>query len=781
MKNQFAIEKSETYNDLISNLTQSKSNPSVLSWYNRETSEIYKRVRSKNNTLKRSFLHNQAFPNAKAENNPIGSTNFKNPEHRTYLHSKDNIAFLSRYHNNVKPDYLYLPEEKQKRFEQTSIFQNFDADGSNTLEIEEFLEMFLQNYLCYEEFIPYFDSILHNKHDTRASVMDVRKKITPLEIQQAEALTNSREKIEEFLKAKFSEMYEVVSQNGKLSLVEFVKLALNNEATDKFTKYMRLLKDFQSSNIKNKVIAEEANADFIPQSFDKMISFQSYRALRFSIREKSFNEPNWVAKFEEMQKLFHFKYNETHDDDDDNDDDDNDNEDDANQKAKCKLQKLTGGVVTKELVRQMSKGQGKVLTNDIPSSIVDKVAKFDSELEGSDNPDLQYEMLTEKPSNGGSARKIRITTGSKLNKYSDTSQTANYDNKDNEYKGFKDSESKLGSPSKHYQFPTSPSPTKFPKSSPNKFKEALLFSSRKNQKPDKDIGDSTSVGDHTLIQVHDTAQEGPHVSQFYNKNSVSIQANDINSVQDSSMGDNTDKDNLKIPKIKNYKLKKSQTTMQSFGRLGSSNTFSKPNISKRATDLNEILQINKDKINDKLKNQIKISKKSAISQAHGFLEVISNTNYSFSSFLLLLKKLDKMQRFFRTRDHHSDRMTSNRNKTFSDNSQNLFENRQDGTETALKYFEPKSIDKNNTCRKKNKGGLNEKVKNDRCKTEDYDILCNGGTYTTSGYHTYHMPNFVKKSNNSFANTGMNYHVMKMKFATNPMGFGTSKYQHQKKR
>ena len=321
MQNLNTIEKDEKYNDFISSISATKKKLHIVNWYNRKTSEIYKRVDRKNNTLKKAFtlrnLHENRSPTCK-ENCKTDSNNFHNPETRTFFHTKDRISWLSRY-KDIKPDYQYLPEEKLKRIELTRIFQNFDTDNNGAQDLDEFLSMFLQNYLCHEEFKPYKDSILQDipvnseQQTTKESTNFIQKKFIHLIRKKTHEKT--QEKIQEFLKSKFSQMYKMVTKSDRLSLDEFIRLSLDSEASEKFTTYMRLLKSFQANNINNKRIAERTNSDFIPLSFDKMIGFLSYRALRNFIREKSQNEPNWVLKFDEMQKLFHFLYNLNDEDD----------------------------------------------------------------------------------------------------------------------------------------------------------------------------------------------------------------------------------------------------------------------------------------------------------------------------------------------------------------------------------------------------------------------------------------------------------------------------------
>jgi len=72
---------------------------------------------------------------------------------RTYYHSSSVNKWLLRYKNSVQADYLYKPQDKIRCIELKRIFDKFDSDNSNTLELAEFYDMFKENYL---------DSILVN-------------------------------------------------------------------------------------------------------------------------------------------------------------------------------------------------------------------------------------------------------------------------------------------------------------------------------------------------------------------------------------------------------------------------------------------------------------------------------------------------------------------------------------------------------------------------------------------------------------------------------------------
>jgi hypothetical protein len=64
------------------------------------------------------------------------------------LHGASTNNWLKRKNSkNTKTSYLFLPSEINQRIALMEIFNNFDADGNNKLELEEFLDMFINNYI----------------------------------------------------------------------------------------------------------------------------------------------------------------------------------------------------------------------------------------------------------------------------------------------------------------------------------------------------------------------------------------------------------------------------------------------------------------------------------------------------------------------------------------------------------------------------------------------------------------------------------------------------------
>lgn len=62
---------------------------------------------------------------------------------RTRLHNQATIGWLQkRYHEKTSKTYLLLPEQVNEHENIKKIFENFDKDGSNSLDLLELTEMF---------------------------------------------------------------------------------------------------------------------------------------------------------------------------------------------------------------------------------------------------------------------------------------------------------------------------------------------------------------------------------------------------------------------------------------------------------------------------------------------------------------------------------------------------------------------------------------------------------------------------------------------------------------
>lgn len=75
------------------------------------------------------------------------SQHFRDYARHTYFHGRDVHAWLACHRRTTHPDYLYQPKEKRHCLKIKRIFEKFDRDNSQTLELQEFLQMFNEYYL----------------------------------------------------------------------------------------------------------------------------------------------------------------------------------------------------------------------------------------------------------------------------------------------------------------------------------------------------------------------------------------------------------------------------------------------------------------------------------------------------------------------------------------------------------------------------------------------------------------------------------------------------------
>lgn len=180
--------------------------------------------------------------------------------------------FKKRYRANTNLQYLYYPEELNRKNDQKRIFQNFDADVNKEIDIDEFLDMFIDNYII--------DKYSDNNYVATESDKKYRKKV------------------EKALVENFQKLYETVTETYKLHLVDFVRLALNQDAVIMFTDFMREVKNNKA------LVSDKRNLNFLPMSFDDMVEFLSYRSQRQSIQNEIKSKTSWIDKFEVCLKLF---------------------------------------------------------------------------------------------------------------------------------------------------------------------------------------------------------------------------------------------------------------------------------------------------------------------------------------------------------------------------------------------------------------------------------------------------------------------------------------------
>ena len=198
------------------------------------------------------------------------------------LHSRmhnlsTNNWLRARHAAKVSSAYYYFPEETKKRQQMMAIFQNFDEDGNSQLEIEEFLDMFINTFVyCPPQEVE--NSILYEPKslDSIGRIVteeDAEKKIRfkrPKDIDDKDRLTEEQlVTIRDELERQFVSFYTFVTKKDYLSKSEFINLALDKDANDFFLQIMRDL----TAMIKQMGKRTEME---IPYSFEKMISYLGY-------------------------------------------------------------------------------------------------------------------------------------------------------------------------------------------------------------------------------------------------------------------------------------------------------------------------------------------------------------------------------------------------------------------------------------------------------------------------------------------------------------------------
>lgn len=225
---------------------------------------------------------------------------------REKIQQKNSIDWLkSRYRKTTNLKYLYYPEELIKKGELKRIFLNFDADESKGIDLQEFLYMFIDNYI---------DDIYstHQSTQLKKIAKENNHKIPTTEqinfsitgsytAKTRPNLTKKQKKVmEEILFRHFKKLFTTVTNKNELSLVDFVSLGINKESVDLFTNFMRHIK--QDKEFKN-------STDFLPMSFDDMVEFLSYRSKREDICLQFEKENDWITKYRHCQKLFDLQEN----------------------------------------------------------------------------------------------------------------------------------------------------------------------------------------------------------------------------------------------------------------------------------------------------------------------------------------------------------------------------------------------------------------------------------------------------------------------------------------
>lgn len=143
-----------------------------------------------------------------------------------------------RYPGKTKPWYLHYPSVLSRKNELREVFLNFDEDGGESLDLDEFLKMFIDNFL----------QNTYTKYSEVKSLSD-----------------HARKEIEiEFL-SFFKEIYKKVTTKNTLGLEDFIKLTFDPEVSKMFSDFMH---EYLESDQ-----AKKFDISFLPMSFEYMIDF----------------------------------------------------------------------------------------------------------------------------------------------------------------------------------------------------------------------------------------------------------------------------------------------------------------------------------------------------------------------------------------------------------------------------------------------------------------------------------------------------------------------------
>jgi hypothetical protein len=89
--------------------------------------------------------------NSYPKNQPVlktGNQKLTQDAERTDFHNLATNLWLKKHlRPDVKTPYIFLPNEMNQRIALAKIFENFDVDGNDMLDLNEFVDMFVKNYI----------------------------------------------------------------------------------------------------------------------------------------------------------------------------------------------------------------------------------------------------------------------------------------------------------------------------------------------------------------------------------------------------------------------------------------------------------------------------------------------------------------------------------------------------------------------------------------------------------------------------------------------------------
>lgn len=159
----------------------------------------------------------------------------------------------------------------------TRIFKEFDADGSNSLEVEEFALMLLVSFIC------------PNKKEWHKLPEGPAK----------EVVEKSLSKLEEELKV----LYSLVTDGDSLTLEQFVSLCLHPQANTLLSQALDPIRKIRQT-LSPETIALLGFAPHLPDNFESMVMTLVYQTNVAELRSKLTAEMNAQKKMKILEEIY---------------------------------------------------------------------------------------------------------------------------------------------------------------------------------------------------------------------------------------------------------------------------------------------------------------------------------------------------------------------------------------------------------------------------------------------------------------------------------------------
>ncbi|CAK58524.1 unnamed protein product (macronuclear) [Paramecium tetraurelia] len=221
--------------------------------------------------------------------NPLNDHQQTSP--RSPLHASNvNSWFKSRHCNKVKKSYLLFPEQIKQEQEIQKIFQNFDRDNSNNLDITEMYDMFQKyGFKVTEQQLQHFFKVVDKDKDNALNWNEFKNSV--FDEQASKLFYNIIKQIREqdqnesqsnhgYIPFQFNEMISYL--NYLISRDELQKSIQEAQQTtfEKFQKYLTLLElnQIQMQNFNNQTqtnINSQEEQNFTKKEIDFTKTYQN--------------------------------------------------------------------------------------------------------------------------------------------------------------------------------------------------------------------------------------------------------------------------------------------------------------------------------------------------------------------------------------------------------------------------------------------------------------------------------------------------------------------------